>query len=241
MEAVSTSDVDRPTFARAARALGRVALVGAVCGALIGGVGGRLAMFVLRLTSSPAVVGLTSDDGFTIGSFTAATAFLLGVTTFLGMVGAFLYTAGRGWVPRRWRQLVWGTLCGLFIGADLVSPEGIDFRLLTPQELAIVLFVAIPAAYGVVVSRWVDRVLEPGRDSRAGWLGYAPLAAFALLGPIGLASLGLLLTGCAVWGAIPVLGRIWASQVVTWAGRALIAVVAVTGLLELIDDVPRIV
>jgi hypothetical protein len=38
---------------------------GSVAGLLIGGVGGRLAMFVLRLTSDPALRGAKTDDGFT--------------------------------------------------------------------------------------------------------------------------------------------------------------------------------
>lgn len=50
-------------------------LVGLVTGLLIGGVGGRLAMFVLRLTSSETLHGLETDDGFIVGSFTSDTFF----------------------------------------------------------------------------------------------------------------------------------------------------------------------
>ena len=53
---------------------------GFVCGLLIGGVGGRLAMFVLRLTSDPSLRGARTDDDFIIGVFTSQTLFLLGVT-----------------------------------------------------------------------------------------------------------------------------------------------------------------
>lgn len=221
----------------AARALGRVALAGAVCGAAIGGVGGRLAMLVLRYTSGDVVVGLRSDDGFRIGQFTGETLFLLGVTAFLGVAGALVYSAGRGWVQRAWRPAVWGALCGLVIGADIVGTDGIDFSLLSPLPLAIALFVAIPALYGVVVSWWVERALSSDRPpSRAAWLGYLPLLAFALLGPVGLALLVLLLIGCWVWVSIPVLGRIWGSAPVVWLGRIGIALVALRSLLELIAD-----
>ena len=44
---------------------------GAIAGLLIGGIGGRLAMLLLRLTSDEIVLGLTSDDGFEIGVVTA--------------------------------------------------------------------------------------------------------------------------------------------------------------------------
>ena len=40
---------------------------GAVAGLAIGGVGGRLAMLLLRLTSDPSLRGLPTDDDFTIG------------------------------------------------------------------------------------------------------------------------------------------------------------------------------
>lgn len=40
---------------------------GLIAGALVGGLGGRIAMFILRLTSDPSLRGLTTDDDFTIG------------------------------------------------------------------------------------------------------------------------------------------------------------------------------
>ena len=50
---------------------------GGWAGFLVGGVGGRIAMFVLRLTSTDSVRGTQSDDGFTIGQLSGATVFLL--------------------------------------------------------------------------------------------------------------------------------------------------------------------
>jgi hypothetical protein len=235
--AATVAEVTRPRFADAVRALGRVALIGLICGAAIGGVGGRLAMMVLRFTSNDAVVGLQSDDGFTIGRFSAQTLFLIAVTGFLGLAGALLYSAGRGWVPRRWRPAVWGALCGLLIGADLVNTEGIDFRLLAPRGLAIAMFVAIPALYGLVVSVAIERSLSADREpGRAAWLGYLPLIAFALLGPPGVVLLVLLLLGCLAWVSVPVLDRLWRWAPVTWLGRIALVLVAVASLLELIDD-----
>ena len=38
-----------------------------MAGLLVGGVGGRVAMLLLRLTSDPRLRGLETDDGFTIG------------------------------------------------------------------------------------------------------------------------------------------------------------------------------
>ena len=41
--------------------------IGAISGAVIGGLGGRLVMRILLLTSDDTVRGVTSDDGFEIG------------------------------------------------------------------------------------------------------------------------------------------------------------------------------
>ena len=43
---------------------------GAIAGLLVGGIGGRLAMLLLRLTSPDSVIGMRSDDNFEIGVLT---------------------------------------------------------------------------------------------------------------------------------------------------------------------------
>lgn len=50
---------------------------GLVCGALVGGIGGRLAMLFLRVTSDPAVRGVETDDGFVIGEVSFDTGSLV--------------------------------------------------------------------------------------------------------------------------------------------------------------------
>ena len=75
---------------------------GALAGFLIGGVLGRIAMFVLRLTSPDAVMGRESDDGFTIGQISTETLFLIVVTTTLGALVGVAYVAARPAVPGRW-------------------------------------------------------------------------------------------------------------------------------------------
>jgi hypothetical protein len=106
---------------------------GGLAGLLIGGVGGRLAMFVLRLTSSDSVRGLESDDGFIIGRFSGETLFLLGLTTVLGAVAGVAYLAARAFVPRRLRTVSWAAIGGVIGGAQLVHADGIDFTLLGPS------------------------------------------------------------------------------------------------------------
>ncbi len=68
-------------------------------GLLIAGVGGRLAMFLLRVTSGDHAAGMESDDGFIIGQFTSSTFFLvLGLTVGSAVVLGPLFALVRLWI-----------------------------------------------------------------------------------------------------------------------------------------------
>jgi hypothetical protein len=134
-------------------------LAGIPTGLLFGGVGGRLAMLLLRFTSPKTVRGVTSDDGFEIGRFTVGGTYnllLLGAT--FGVIGAALYQWVAPWLlgPRWFRRLTVGLACGSVVGSLLVHADGVDFVLLTPTWLAVALFVAIPALFGVCIGIAVD-------------------------------------------------------------------------------------
>lgn len=145
-EPAATKQEDWKPAARVAMARLAAGLWGGfLCGAVIGGVGGRLAMFVLRLTSDPSLSGRETDDEFIIGSFTGATFFLVALTAILGIMGGLFYLAVRNWFPQRVRPIVMGVLAGVVGGALVVRPDGIDFTELEPLPLAIAMFVALPA------------------------------------------------------------------------------------------------
>ncbi len=144
-------------LAAGAKRLSAAVGAGFLTGAAIGGVGGRLAMFVLRITSDPGLHGLKTDDDFTIGIFSAATLFLVFVTAAAGTVGGLVYLAVRAWFPGRARPWIFGALTGLVGGALVIRPGGIDFTLLEPLGLAVAMFIALPAAYGVAVSLLAER------------------------------------------------------------------------------------
>src|SRR5262245_46818474 len=74
---------------------------GVIVGLVVGGVGGRLAMLLLRLTSPDSVIGVESDDGFEIGVFSDQTMFLLQATAALGGTFGALYAALRPAIPER--------------------------------------------------------------------------------------------------------------------------------------------
>ncbi len=229
-------------FAFAGRWLLLGGAAGAWAGLLIGGVGGRLAMFVLRVTSSDSVRGVESDDGFTIGQFTGDTAFLLAITTVLGLfVGVVLVVARsqlHGWLGISLTVLA----AGLLGAAAIIKPDGVDFTRLAPLPLACAMFTAIPVAAAALtlwfVRRWsVWWWQKRGRTLLASvpWLIAAP--TFFVSIPFVLVSLALVL-------AVLRIGVL--RQVVTGrAGRvaATVLAVAVIGFASfaLIGDIAEIV
>ena len=144
------------------------ASAGVVAGFVVGGVGGRLAMLLLRLTSPETVVGVISDDGFEIGVVSLETVNLLGATTAAGCVVGALYAAARGAIPPRLRVPLWTLAWGLLAAGALVSQDGVDFTLLEPTLLAIALFVALPAGGAALMAVLAERLSgwEPWRGTR---------------------------------------------------------------------------
>src|SRR5512141_1311330 len=110
----------RATFRHLLRGASLAGAAGGIAGLLTGGIGGRLAMFILRLTSPDYVRGAQSDDGFTIGRFSLETSFLLAVTAALGSIAGVIYMSVRPALPSRWRRAIWATLCAVVGGATLI-------------------------------------------------------------------------------------------------------------------------
>jgi len=132
------------------------ACAGGLGGFLIGGVGGRIAMFVLRLTSPDFIRGLESDDGFEMGRFDlSSTGQLLLFTTILGIVGGLIVVAGRPFFPRRYAPIGWALAAGAIVGATIITHDGVDFTLLEPVELSVAMFVAIPALGAYLIAEFI--------------------------------------------------------------------------------------
>lgn len=241
--AVRTSSTGR--WRTLAARLSSAALIGFLTGLIVGGVGGRVAMLVLRLTSDPSVHGLETDDGFTIGVVSGETGFLVTATAFLGVAGALVYLAFRPWIPSRMRPWISGIVAGVVGGAVVIRSDGIDFTLLSPIWLAVAMFVALPAAYGFVLAVLVERsFLRPvGRR----WRSFAGLAfLLPLLSlPVALGVRAPIAAGVVVAAAVGLwflargsgLASAWTSPAVTWAGRATVAVLTTLAGVELIRDV----
>jgi hypothetical protein len=162
------------------RVLSATIIIGVATGAVIGGLGGRLAMRILFLTSDDAVKGLTSDDGFEIGKFSLGdTAGLIVVTSVIGVIAALLLLVAWPFVSRFGRTTVpmMAVLYGVVGGALMVHTDGVDFTVLEPAALAIALFVAICAGFGAVVAHLVGRAAagDGWPRERRWWLLGPPL------------------------------------------------------------------
>lgn len=232
-----------PGFASAARRLSAAVAAGLIAGAVIGGVGGRMAMLVLRLTSDPSLHGLETDDGFTIGIVSSATLFLIVLTMVGGVAGGVAYLAVRSWLPERIRPWLFGSLAGIVGGAAVIRPGGIDFTRLEPLGLAVAMFVALPAAYGVATSLLAERFLRDSsafQRSRASFGVLVFLLPIALFGPRSLPVLGAIIVGLVLAHPGPRLRSIASSTTVTWLGRTGLAAIGVAASLELARDVTAV-
>jgi hypothetical protein len=141
---------------------------GAIIGMVMGGLGGRLVMFVIRRGSDGSVQGLLTDDGFRIGQFTTATLFLVSVAAGLGGVTGALYLALRSSLPRRGRATMWGAGVGLFTSADVLMPDKFDFAALEPKPFIVTSFVVLPVVAALTIAVATERLLtvEPWSQRR---------------------------------------------------------------------------
>ena len=215
-------------------------VAGIPTGVLVAGLGSRLSMFVLRLTSSDRVVGVTSDDGFEIGRFTIGGTYnLLVLGAVVGVIGAAAYRAVQPWLlgPRWFRRSTVAAASGAVVGSMLVHADGIDFRFLKPTWFAIGLFVALPALFGVSTAIAVDRVAA--HPAAAGWRQWIWPTVLVAAFPLTILVVGIAAVVLAMW--VP-LRRGLASEAPLPAGvgigvRAAWMLIAVAGLASLVGDV----
>lgn len=226
------------------RTLAATTAVGLVLGLVVGGVGSRLAMRVLFLTSGPGVRGLVSDDGFRIGQFSpAATLNLLVLCTIVGVIGAFVYLAVRPFLlgPQWLRATTCGLAGGAVVGSLIVHDDGVDFTLLRPTWLAVALFVAVPALFGLLAAPAVEWAARPD-----GWFlrtptrwALLPLVVFLfppLLLLVGVPA-ALVVGGGALLDRSPVWSAALRGGAFAWAMRALWLAAALAGVAALSRDI----
>jgi len=226
----------------------RILIVGGIpIGVLVAGIGSRLAMLLLRITSPDSVVGVTSDDGFTIGQVTpGGTYSLLMLGAVVGIIGAGAYLAVAPWLigPTWFRRLTVGLASAAVVGSMLVHADGIDFTLLEPIWLAIGLFIALPGLFGTFIGSAVDRVSKPDSWTTRGrrrWL--LPLIAVGLF-PLTVPFLLFALAVLGLWIVVEGAGhtRRWLRiPLYALAIRSLWLLIAVAGLVALVKDIDALI
>ena len=155
--------------------------------------------------------------------------FLVLVTAALGAIGGLAYLGVREWLPQRGRSILFGLLGATVGGSLFIRPDGIDFTRLAPLEIAVALFVVLPAAYGVALSALTERLIRSTRwrRSRWRWVAILPFGLLGLTSPFGVGALlfvGLFVAANRSGGV----DRLWHSAPVTWLGRGAVAV-AISG------------
>jgi hypothetical protein len=230
---------ERPDFRREYVELLRIVLLsGLLVGLFVAGPALRLSMLLLRLTSPDTVIGIQSDDDFTIGEFTLGgtyNLFMLGAA--LGVLGAAVYVLVSPWLigPRWFHAFTFAFTAGVYVGSLVIKDEGIDFHALKPTWLAIALFIAVPAIVGAVLPRVADAVATRGPSSRS-WLAlgvlqlvFFPSAVMSVIVAI------VMVPGLALRRTL--LEPIQRSQVAMWLFRAAFMFFPVAGTLMLAQDI----
>jgi hypothetical protein len=222
-------------------------LAGGVLGLVVGGLGGRLGMLLLRATSPETVRGIESDDGFVIGRVTLfGTVGLLALCTAIGIIGGFAYRLvapaliGPPWL----HQLTAALGAGAVVGSMLVHADGVDFTLLEPTWFAIAVFIAIPVGFGATIGpaldRWdqTDAWVNRGRWRR--WL--LPIAVVAVIPvfvPVVLIA-GVVMVAWDGADGVPGIHRVRSSPLLMNVLRAVWVLVAGLGLAFLVNDIAAI-
>ena len=208
---------------------------GIVAGVVMLGAGGRLVMRLLAVTAGSEAQGVITEADQTVGEITLGGT--LGFIAFFGLaVGsllAFVYMLIRRWLPRgRASGASFGVLVLLVLAtrADPLRPENPDFTLVGPDWLAVLAFSAIVIGYGMLLAAIVGRFSRflplLKRDVKT-IAKYVP--PYALFGPA-LAILAIPVVGVGAFAVLTArvegIERLWYSDKVSLAGRALLVVIA---------------
>jgi len=222
-----------PSFRRTLGILVSGNLAGALAGLIAGGIGSRLAMRTLALTS-PRAQGSITEAEEVVGRITLeGTLFLLAAGAALGMAGGLAYVAVKRWLPIRGTGLVFGLLVLAVSGRLLVNPDNIDFVILDPAWLGITMFASLPILFGLLVVPFQGK-LEPiftkARSPLATALllvaGLAPIAVGGSVAVI----LVVLVAGGFLLTRSPTVREVWSTTTVDIYGRAVLGATAVFGL-----------
>lgn len=163
---------------------GRLILGATVVGAIVFGLGSRVAMRAIGLIASPEHVGEQTAFGI-VGRVTFAG--VVGLVIFgsiAGLFTGFLYLAARPWLPKNGvvRGLTFSVFLLVPIGLITIASSRADFGLVSPS-LILAMFTGMVLVDGLATVWSIERLgrgsLEPPHPRP---LGYVVLAAITLIG-----------------------------------------------------------
>ena len=147
----------------ALRTLACVLTAGFIAGLFIIGFGGRLVMRVLAATSGVNAQGRSTDAGERVGeiTFDGTIGFFVFAGIFFPLATSLLFIPLRRILPRR--AWIAGLLFGLLLLATLgvsdpLSPDNIDFSILSPTWLAVTLVCLTAFLFGMTFSAIVAQL-----------------------------------------------------------------------------------
>lgn len=234
-----TQDTVSMTAGRLARTMAAATIGGALSGLVVGGVLGRLAMRLLAATSPVQAQGGITDDNAVVGTISVSGTVALALFTVQGgAIGGLVLLLARRVLPasRRGRAACSGLLTGALGGAAFVHGHGsFDFTELRPVPVAVIIFVALPLLYGLLVPYVVD-ALDGWTQRGPGW-PVLLLGVVVLVQPPTIAAVALAYGAALGIAATAPLSRWWHGRGVTVAGTALFAVLVLWGIYGLTVDI----
>ena len=152
-----------PAAFDALRSLACALTAGFIAGLLVVGLGGRLVMRVLAATSGAGAQGRFTDAGERVGEITlgGSIGFFIFAGLLIPLASSLVFIPLRRILPRpAW---ISGSLFGLLLLAtfgvgDPLSPDNVDFVILSPTWLAVTLVCVTALLFGVTFSAIVARL-----------------------------------------------------------------------------------
>jgi hypothetical protein len=178
----STSD-DR--IAALIRRVFSVGAAGMIAGAVVGGLGGRIAMRISAIAADDRFQGLTTEAGNRVGEITlgGTIGFIIFGGILSGAAGAVVLVAVERWLPAS--SVFQGLIAGLFllatVGFTVIDADNFDFRFLDPPQLNVAMFASLFVLFGLAAMPLADRI-----ENRLGRRG---VSAYGLLPMVLLGSL----------------------------------------------------
>lgn len=216
-----------PTFVALVQGLGVAGVSGVVVGAIVAGLGSRIAMRISAIAAGPDMLGRLTENGNRVGDITVAgtAGLILFAGVLPGIASAVLYVALRPWLSifGPWRGGAFGLVGFGLIGWSVIDPQNSDFRRFGPPLLNVALFAVLFPLYGAALAPFADWL------SRAVSARAAPLLLIALIRGASVLAAGVLLIAVgaalesiAVRGNAPLVAGFFGTLGLALAGRWLL-------------------